>query len=153
VETTYAKDGTHYQKAIGVVNWTKFNSTSRIPSLCISGGENQTWVRLTFVDSNIIDTVWSCTTVTTCSKTCEGARQLCYKACNSDRLTDNSICIAVCDTAANVCLDVCPPDCKEPNDEQLVKEWRTQNMTRKMLVFIQNGTSLDLGKLEVRLKG
>jgi ABC-type sugar transport system permease subunit len=109
VETTYAKDGTHYQKAIGVVNWTKFNSTSRIPSLCISGGENQTWVRLTFVDSNIIDTVWSCPSSSS--------------------------------------------NCKEPTTDQFINEWQTQGMTRRMLVFIQNGTSLDLGKLEVRLKG
>ncbi|MCX6774538.1 MAG: hypothetical protein NTY99_00410 [DPANN group archaeon] len=107
VESSYSKDGTHYQKEIGVVNWTKFNTTKIIPSGCISGGENQTWVELTFLDSSITDTVWSCPSSSS--------------------------------------------NCKEPDNSQLIQNWKDSE--RNMLVFIQNGTSLDLGKLTVRLKG
>ncbi len=103
VETSYAVPaGTFYQVDAGKINWLRFNSTdgNKILSDCSAAGKNQTWVKLTFLDSGISDTVWSG---------------------------------------------------PEPTKEQLVNEWTPAE--RNILVLIQNGSSVSLGNLEVRLKG
>ena len=109
----YAPDATkHYQKEIGVVNWTKFNKTRYIPPECVSGGEKQVLAELEFLSTHIKDIAWSC----------------------SGSSMDVSFCAAY----------------GQPNDVALRLQWKPSK--RNMLVFIQNGTSLSLGRMTVRLK-
>jgi hypothetical protein len=99
VEQSYttAAGGTFYQVDTGKINWTRFNSTdgNKILSDCSAAGKNQTWVKLTFLNSGVSDTIYS------------GA---------------------------------------EPTDEWTPAE-------RNVIVLIQDGNSVSLGRLEVRLKG
>ncbi len=147
IESSYiADDGTHYQKEIGVINWTKFNSTKTIPEGCVSAGDSPVWVELTFRDSKISDTAWSCYG---CPAICEKAKTDCYSSC---QIGSNLMCIPACDKEFNNCVNSCMGTCKEPIDQELSDPDKWQQSERKILVFIQNGTSIGLGQLRVRLQ-
>ncbi len=126
-ETSYvtpAPDSkTYWQVSPGVLNWTKFNSSSLISANCINN-EKQIWLSLSYIDDAAkIATAWTCKPAEFTVKLTPVGYQFVYT----------------------------PEDCSDPA-KVLVDDTKWQQKDDSYFVLIEDSTGRHPGKLVMRLK-